>query len=384
MIRGTCSPAFAGVLDAFAAVTANGEGGALAVYLDGEHVVDVWGGKASLDSGLPWERDTMCLVMSTSKGLTTTCALGHCDAGRLDLDAPIATVWPEFGRAGKSRVTLRHVLTHSAGLPAFDQPIAFDDCHDASVVADALAAQSPRWDPGTSHGYHAMTFGWLVGEVVRRATGQTIGETLADLRQALGLESYIGLPAELEARVAPLQELPSDRPIDPDPDPDAEAFLQALFDRRSLTFRVFTNPRGQLDFARYNSRRLHAAEWPSVNAITTARSLATLYGSLVSGKVLSAPMMAEALRPQVDGDDLVLRSRTTFGLGFALSIAHQERQLPTAIFGHEGAGGSVALADRHHGFGFAFVTNILAVSQGMDERGGSLLRAVYDSLRVVT
>lgn len=380
MIRGTCDPAFESVLDVFAVATADGQGGALAVYLDGKHVVDLWGGAVNPASGLQWERDTLCLVMSASKGLTTTCALAHCDAGRLDLDAPIESVWPEFGRAGKTCVTLRHVLTHSAGLPAFDKPIAFDDCHDRDAVADALAAQSPRWEPGSAHGYHAMTFGWLVGEVVRRATGQTIGETLSDLGQTFDLESYIGLPAEFESRVAPLQQLPSDKPIDL----DADAFLEALFDRNSLTFQVFTNPKGQLDFARYNSRRLHASEWPSVNTITTARSLATLYGSLVAGKVLSPAMMAEALRPQVDGDDLVLRSRTTFGLGFALSFAYQERQLPATIFGHEGAGGSVALADRDHGFGFAFVTNVLAASAGMDERGTSLLRAVHDSLGVMT
>ena len=379
-VGGTCAEGFEAVGEAFAAnfVDPGELGAAVAVVVDGRLAVDLWGGVADPRTGRPWEEGTPVLVYSATKGPTALCALLLWERGALDLDAPVADVWPEFAAAGKGAVSTRHLLTHQAGLPVFDQPIAFSDCHDPDLVAARLAAQAPRWEPGTAHGYHPLTYGWLVGEVVRRVAGATVGRFLAEeVTGPLGLDLWIGLPPEREASLARLAagrfDLAGAAPGDP-----ALAFVAAILDTTSLAFLAFSNPPGQFDVESFNAPDLHQAEWPAANGIATARALARLYGELACDRVVSAATVGEASRAQVSGPDLVLAVDTTFGLGFSLQSPVAAAGGP-GTFGHEGAGGSVAFADRTRGLGFAYVTNQLTASLGADRRARRLVAALYDS-----
>lgn len=376
MIEGTCADGFEAVRDAFAANFADpGEvGAAVAVVVDGRPVVDLWGGLADAHTGRTWSRDTPVLVYSATKGPTATCALLLWERGLLDLDAPVAEVWPEFAAGGKRAVTTRHLLTHQAGLPVFDDPISFTECHDPDLVAARLAAQTPHWQPGTAHGYHPLTWGWLVGEVVRRVSGRTVGTMVAEeLARPLGLDLWVGLPPEREASVARLATGRFDLSAMGSDDPGL-TFLAAIMNTESLTFRAFANPPGQLDVESFNAPELHEAEWPAANGIATARALATLYGELALDRVLSPATLDEASRSQVSGPDKVLAVDTSFGLGFSLNAVTPGHRGP---FGHEGAGGSVAFADRSKGLGFAYVMNQLTASLGADRRARRLEEAVY-------
>lgn len=371
-------------------------GAAVTVVIDGKPVVDLWGGLADAHTGRGWTEGTPVLVYSATKGPTATCALLLWERGLLDLDAPVADVWPEFAAGGKGAVTTRHLLTHQAGLPVFDEPITFTECHDPDLVAARLAAQTPKWDPGTAHGYHPLTWGWLVGEVIRRVSGRSVGTMVAEeLAGPLGINLWLGLPPEREASVARLAagrfDLSGMRPDDP-----GLTFLSAIMDTESLTFKAFANPPGQLDVESFNAPELHQAEWPAANGIATARALATLYGALALDSVLSSATLDEASRPQVSGPDRVLAVETSFGLGFSLhsvltgpggrSDEHSSGGSPMSAhdaggaFGHEGAGGSVAFADRSKGLGFAYVMNQLTASLGADRRARRLVEAVYSVL----
>jgi CubicO group peptidase (beta-lactamase class C family) len=375
-----CAEGFEPVRDAFEAnfVDPGELGAAVAVVVDGQPVVDLWGGLADAHTEQVWAEDTPVLVYSATKGPTATCALLLWERGLLDLDAPVAQVWPEFAAAGKEAITTRHLLTHQAGLPIFDEPITFTECHDPDFVASRLAAQAPHWEPGTAHGYHPLTWGWLVGEVVRRVSGRSVGAMVAgELAGPLGLDLWVGLPPEREASVARLApgrfDLAAMSPDDP-----GLTFVAAIMDIESLTFRAFANPPGQLDVESFNAPELHQAEWPAANGIATARALATFYGELALDRILSSKTLDEASRPQVSGPDKVLAVDTSFGLGYSLHsvmTAHGEHG-----FGHEGAGGSVAFADRSRGVGFAYVMNQLTATLGADRRARRLVEAVYSCL----
>jgi len=353
-------------------------GAAVAAVVAGRPVVDLWAGLADPHTGRAWEEHTPALVYSSTKGVTATCVLLLWERGILDIDAPVSEIWPEFAPAGKGGVTTRHLLSHQAGLPVFDAPITFQECHDPDLVAARLAAQTPRWEPGTAHGYHPLTFGWLVGEAVRRASGRTVGQVLADeVAGPLGLDTWIGLPPEREADVARLLPGRLDLTV-ADVDGRSMAFLAAIVDLESLTFGAFANPPGQFDVESFNAPDLHRAEWPAANGITTARSLARLYGELACDRVLSKATLDEAARRQVAGPDRVLAVDTAFGLGFSVPLdtaAHALRG-----FGHEGAGGSVAFADRTVGVGFGYVMNQLTASLGSDRRARRLVDALYACL----
>ena len=375
MVDGTCAEGSQAVREAFEAnfVDPGELGAAVAVVVDGKLVVDLWGGLADAHTERAWEATTPVLVYSATKGPTAVAALLLWERGVLDIDAPVAGVWPEFAAAGKEGVTTRHLLTHQAGLPVFDEPIAFHECHDPDLVAARLAAQRPRWEPGTAHGYHPLTYGWLVGEVVRRVTGRTVGAVLAEeVCRPLGLEFWLGLPPEREvelARLAPARfDLAGIGPQD-----QAMAFVTALLDTESLAFNALSNPPGQFDVESFNAPELHQAEWPAANGIGTARSLARLYGALACDRVLSAATLDEATRPLVSGLDKVLAVDTTFGLGFSLHLP--------GTFGHEGAGGAVAFGDRSRRLGFAYVMNQLTASMGADRRSRRLIDALAQAGR---
>jgi len=383
-VQGTCDPRFEAVRQAFARNFEElGEvGAAVAVNVDGRPVVDLWAGVADVAIDKQWEEDTLALVFSTTKGWTAVCALLLWERGLLDLDAPVADVWPEFAAAGKESVTTRQLLSHQAGLPAFDDPVTVGECHDLESVCARLAAQAPRWTPGTAHGYHAVTYGWLVGEVIRRVDGRTVGRFFAEeVAEPLGLETYIGLPPELHPRVAKL--LPIDiNHLPPSllTDEKTQAIAGKILDSESLTFRVFTNPPVLAGVDEFNSAAMYAAEWPAANGITTARSLSKLYGELACDRVLSSATLDAAETPQVEGPDQVLVLETRFGLGFALPSEVVSYAPTGSGLGHDGAGGSVGFADRRARVGFGYVMNQMGISLGTDERVRRLTHALYSAL----
>ena len=273
------------------------------------------------------------------------------------------------------------MLSHQAGLPAFDEPISVEQCHDVERVASQLARQAPRWEPGTAHGYHALTYGWLVGEVVRRISGRTVGRFFADeVAEPLGLDTFVGLPPEHEGRVATLLPMALDRlPPGFGLDEKTMALVSTILDQNSLTFQVFSNP--PLAMADpFNSPALHQAEWPAAGGITTARSLSKLYGELAGDRLLSSATLDAAQTPHVDGPDKVLVLRTVFGLGFALPSEVVSYGPTGSGFGHDGAGGSVGFADRRTGVGFGYAMNQMSASLGTDQRVQNLTYALYAAL----
>ena len=294
-------------------------------------------------------------------------------------------LWPTCGPSSRpparSAITTRQLLSHQAGLPAFDEHISIEECNEPGLPASRLAAQAPWWEPGTAHGYHAVTYGWLVGEVVRRVSGRSVGRFLADeVAGPLGLDTYIGLPAELEPRVATLVPMALDRlPPGFALDEKTQALVATILDQSSLTFQVFSNPPIAMIDA-FNTPELHRAEWPAANGITTARSLSKLYGELACDRLLAPATLDAAETPQVDGPDRVLILRSAFGLGFALP-SELLTYAPTGDgFGHDGAGGSQGFADRRARVGFGYVMNQMGVSLGSDQRVQNLTRALYAGL----
>ncbi len=313
-VHGAWAPGFERVSVAFAGSLAESEvGAACCVYWNGDAVVDVWGGLADREAGRPWQRDTAALVFSSTKGVTA--ALIHLLAQRdqIEIDAPVARYWPEFAANGKQSITLRQVLTHRAGVAAVDGDLTLDDVFAWHPVCAAIAAQKPNWEPGTAHGYHARTFGWILGEVARRVTGLTIGRLLAaEAAVPLGLELWIGLPEAIEPRVATTYTAPEPA------DPEQRALRAKFMGPDTLLGRVLEGPSGVLPYGPiWNTRALHAAELPSSNGIGTARGLARFYASLIGEvdgirRLLSPQTVAAAAASQALGPDrVILRPRTS-------------------------------------------------------------------------
>jgi CubicO group peptidase (beta-lactamase class C family) len=376
-LAGRVSPGWEPVRDAFAEnFTERGEVGAsVCVYRDGVPVVDLWGGLADPSRGLPWASDTIVLVYSMTKGMSAVCANLLIERGLLDPDAPVATYWPEFAANGKADIPVRWVLSHQAGLAVIDADVTLAQALSWTPVVDALAAQAPNWEPGTAHGYHMRSFGWLVGEIVRRIDGRTIGAFFAqEVAAPLGLDFWIGLPEAQESRVATL--VP--------PPPEFAALIRGLPDDLLLG-KATTGPSGLFMYDdMWNRRGLRACELPSSNGVGDARSVARLYASLlgeVDGvRTLQAATVAAASEYQARGPDRVILVDTAFGLGFMLPPA-----LPAAVgrraFGHGGAGGSVSFADPDAGLAFAYAMNDLRFEMDGDPRGETLAAAAYSCLR---
>jgi CubicO group peptidase (beta-lactamase class C family) len=378
--EGTVRAGFEAVADAFRHnFEANGESGAaFALYVDGVPVVDIWGGWSDLENTRPWSEDTLVLVFSVSKGIVATCVHLLCEEGKLDLDGPVASYWPEFGQAGKQRITLRTVLAHRAGLPVVDANLSRHEVFAGAPVIAAIAAQAPLWEPDTAHGYHARTYGWILSEVVRRVTGMTLGRFFRRrIAAPLGLELFIGLPDELEYRVAPVQVPPAPT------DPQEIAIRDRFMGPKTLLGRVLSGP-GDLSYGEvWNGRALRAAEIPSSNGIGDARSLARMYAALIGEvdgeRLLGEPQLRRATAVASDGPDRVLHLETRFGLGFmlppTLAPGCGERS-----FGHPGAGGALAFADPERGLSFGYVTNRMQLGLTGDERTASLVRSVYAAI----
>lgn len=375
-VDGFVEPGFEAVRDAFETNFAErGEVGAsVAVRVAGRPVVDLWGGVADEASARPWTRDTLCLFYSATKGVSAMCVHTLVERGLIDLDEPVATYWPEFAAAGKHTITVRWLLSHRAGLAVIKGDLTLDEALAWDPVVDALAAQEPNWEPGTAHGYHLRSYGWLVGELVRRVDGRTIGRFLRDeIAEPMGLDLWIGLPAELEPRVATLV-----------PPTDGFRELIASLPDEMLLGQATTGPSGHFDYDEmWNTRELHEVELPASNGIGTARALATVYAAVIGEvdgrRLLSPETIATATAEHSSGPDRVLVIDTRFGLGFMLG-ASIGSGVPDSAFGHPGAGGSLAFADPQAGLTFAYVMNDLRFDLNGDPRSETLVRAAYDAL----
>jgi CubicO group peptidase (beta-lactamase class C family) len=386
-IEGTTATGFEAVREAFAANFAErgDQGAAVCVYRDGVPVVDLWGGLADPTTDRPYAEDTLQLVFSTTKGATAVCANLLIERGLLDPAAPVCEYWPEFAAAGKEAITVEWVLTHKSGLAAIDATLTLSEALAWDPIVEALAAQKPLWEPGTAHGYHALTFGWLVGELVRRVTGTSIGAFFAhEVAGPLGLDFWIGLPATEEHRVAPLA-----MTLDyiADMNPEELATMAANFGPDALgTKALFLN--GAFgDFAEgggpFNLPELHAAEVPAANGITTARSLARFYASLIGEvdgvRILRADTVGEMSRSRTTGTDLVLGGESKFGLGVMCDSAFTPLLGPGG-FGHFGAGGSLGFAHPESGISFGYVMNQMRLDVAGDERTSVMIDAIRTSI----
>lgn len=369
-VIGHCDTGFEAVGDAFAESFARGEeqGAAVAVVVDGRLVVDLWGGWADQAGNLPWQQDTMVNVASATKGVLAVAFHQLVEQGLVDLDAPVARYWPEFAGADKAGVPVRFLLEHTAGLPAFTRPMVVEDVFDWDRCITALAAQEPLWRPGQRHGYHALTFGWLVGEVMRRALDGTPGGLIPpSIRAVTSDEIRLGLPEAEQGRVAEMGRFVAD------------AGMTAASRHRdghgpSLPALVFGNPPLLLG-GLVNTLAWRAGVVPAANAHATARGLARLYGSLTGPDRLLAPeTVRRCSEATVRGPDLVLGIETTFSLGFMLDIPHAG---PSA-FGHPGAGGSLGFCDPDAGIGFGYVMNRAEPTLQVGRRAARLLAALYD------
>jgi CubicO group peptidase (beta-lactamase class C family) len=391
--NGTCVPQFAEVQEEFERNFAErGEVGAsVCVTVDGETVVDLWGGVADPATERPWERDTIGVVWSSTKGATALCAHMLASRGELDIEAPVTTYWPEFGKNGKEAIPVRQLLNHQAGMAALREPIPDGGLCDWDLIVDALAGQEPLWDPGTRSGYSALTFGHLIGEIVRRISGRSLGTFFREeVAEPLGLDFWIGLPEEHEPRVAPniSAELDPTQPI--------PTFYQAaLTDPASVAGMVVMNSGGILLPDAVNNRQVHAADIPSANGITNARGLAGMYRPLaLNGEAGGVRLVDEgqlgamSAVSSASSLDATMLVPTRWSLGFMKAVDNRHRPpgdndsvlLSDDAFGHVGAGGSMGFADRPARMSFGYTMNRQGATIGLDNRGQAVIDAAYRAL----
>ena len=374
-VAGFVEPGFEAVRDVFEAnFEHRGEvGAAFCVHRHGRIVVDLWGGLKTPGSPDLYTADTLQMVMSTTKGVVAIAAHILSEEGRLDFDAPVARYWPEFAAQDKAGIPVRWLFSHRAGLAAIDQPLTIEDVYAWDPVVAALAAQKPNWEPGTAHGYHAATYGWLAGEVVKRVAGMSVGEFVAErLARPLGLDLWIGLPDALNARVAAQVPAPPPAPGTP-----FDPFTARLADPTTLMHRAFTNPSGM--FAVANTPAFRAAEVPAINGIATARSLSRLYAACIGEvdgvRLLKPETVERGMRTEAHGEDLVVGYETRYATGFQLSFPSRP-MAGEGSFGHYGMGGSMAFAHPARGLSFGYVMNQMLSPSGPDPRSTPLIQAV--------
>ncbi|WP_326572703.1 beta-lactamase family protein [Actinacidiphila glaucinigra] len=363
-IQGTYDDLFAAVPNALAGLLDEGDaGGSVAVFVDGEPVVDVWGGFADAGRTVPWQRDTITGVWSVTKTMTALCALVLADRGDLDPDAPVARYWPEFAASGKEKVLVRHLLSHTAGLPDWDGPI--DELYDWQAATARLAAPAPQWEPGSAAGYHSLTQGYLVGEVVRRITGRSVGEFFAgEVAGPLGADFHIGLPAEHDGRVALAV---------PPPSRDEDYAASAPGAGASST------PGTAVRLRDGNSVAWRRAQIPAASGFGNARSVALVQSAVACGgtvrgvRLLSGAGCDRAREEQFSGEDRRLGMPVRWGLGYGLF---------GNSLGWGGWGGSLVMVDPEARMAVAYVTNQMR-EPADDTRGLELVMAAYDGLQGV-
>ena len=374
-VHGTVAPGWESVRDAFAANLADGDevGCAAAVYHRGQAVVDVWGGTFDETGSAPYAEDTLQLVFSTTKGIAAIAVAICVQRGLLDYDATVASYWPEFAAQGKGDATVAQLLSHQCGLYTVDGPIALEDALDWDTVTARLAATAPRWEIGTAHGYHALTYGWLAGELVRRVDGRSIGQFVQDeISGPLDAELWIGLPEEQESRVSPMIGGIGAAPAE-DLDPAVKAMIEQFLGPDSPAGQALSLNGAFAGDGTFNRRDVHASMIPAANGITNARSLARVYAAVigeVDGVRLVEPAVVERASTTVtpNGEpDKCLIFPTTFGMGFMTSGPFS-LYTGAGSFGHPGAGGSVAFADPGRDLAVAYVMNKMASNLANDTR----------------
>ncbi len=376
-IDGSCVAAFAGVREAFAANFDGGLelGASLAISVDGRNVVDLWGGYLDLGRTRPWERDSLVCVFSCTKGVVAIAVMWAVAHGFVDLDTPVASYWPEFAAEGKGEIPVRWLLTHEAGLPAIGRRMPLGSLSDWEAMTDALAAQKPWWEPGTTHGYHCVTFGHLVGEVLRRTVGRTCGAIIRDeLAGPLDTELWMPLPDAYDSRTAELTVEMS-----------AEGtFFDRWDPKTSLGPRSFGNPPDCNDPAHCVTDAWRRAEIPAANLHSNARALDRLFAALACGGRplgLSSGMVAEFGRCQVRGEDKVMELPTAFALGFEHTIPEWRFGPGPRTYGHNGSGGSLAIVDPDAGVSLGYAMNRLWWGPDRaDPRWDQILKSLYDAL----
>ena len=390
-ITGLVEPGFEPVREEFANNFEQGReiGAAFCAHVEGRKVVDLYGGSFDSSGTRPYGPETLQLVFSTTKGATAVCANLLAQRGLLDMDAPVSTYWPEFAQAGKGSMPVRFLLCHQAGVPAIDRRLSPDELQAWTPVAEALAEQTPFWEPGTAHGYHALSYGYLVGEVLRRITGRSLGTYFAEeVAAPLGLEFFIGLPEDYEDRVSPVIGANFEGGLAGDnADGGAPSGFAATLVARSLNLGGAIRDRDWM-----NQRAWHAAEIPAGNGITNATSLSRMYAAVIGAvdggppEPLLTPAQVELARtPLTSGMDQVFASvgfklEQKIGLGFW-------RSSPVTLFGgdgsfgHGGAGGSYGFADPEHGLAVGYVMNKMAMEEFTgDSRSHGLIRALYEAI----
>jgi CubicO group peptidase (beta-lactamase class C family) len=375
-IHGTCEPGFEPVREAFAANFAErGEiGASVAVVAGGRLVVNLWAGWADPARTRPWQRDTLTNVWSTTKAVTSLSAHLLMDRGELDPDAPVARYWPEFAQAGKADIPVRSIMSHQSGLTGLAVPASVTDYYDWEKITGLLAAQEPLFPPGTASGYQAITFGYLVGEVIRRIAGQTCGQLIAtEIAGPLGADFHLGLAEADLGRCADLQGV---RPSENEQAQLAQAYANA----HPAALAALLNPALTGDEANEPGWRM--AEIPAANGHATALGLATILGTVAdgSGRLVSAATLEKARTGQGRYTDLVLGIPIEFGLGYGLSGADHHYGPNPAAFGHDGFGGSAVGADPEAGVAFAYVMNRMGMNLVDDPRKMAVIDGVYQSL----
>ena len=386
LLTGWCDPALVSVLNAFVNnFNARGELGAgLAIYRQGTCLVDLVGGFSDKERQNPWQKDTVCVVHSCTKAATALCLHHLIDQGDVQLNDPVARFWPEYGQSGKRSTTLAMLLNHTSGIPALRAPLPEQAFLDWPYMTRVIAEAAPFWEPGTQHGYQMTTFGWLIGEVVRRVSGQSLGQYFkTHLAEPLGADFWIGLPEEEHHRVAKLARY---RP--------QKGLASAAFTRR-----LMADPEGIPALAYFNTGKFRAdaaasysAEFGAGGGIGSAQSLARLYGPLANGgcsggqQLLSERQVSLMADTSIKGgEDRTLIMPTHFSLGFMKSMDNFERPggameslvLGSSAFGHAGAGGSLGFADPGLGLSLGYVMNQMGPGILVNERGQSLVDAVY-------
>jgi CubicO group peptidase (beta-lactamase class C family) len=378
LAQGVVEPGWEGVREAFETNLAGDVevGAAVSVHHEGRKVVDLWGGSFDAARTQPYAADTLQLVFSTTKGVTAVMLAMLIDRGELDPDATVASYWPEFAAEGKGDITVAQLVSHQAGLVYTDAKLSIEDCLDWPTVTAALAAQKPLWEPGTKHGYHALTYGWLAGELIRRISGLTPGQMLAkEIAEPLGLELWIGLPEAEEHRVSPMIAAPP-------PAPEVAQLMEMMMGPDTMVGRALSmngafNDLGGGEMS-FNTRRVHAAEIPAANGIGTARALSRLYAATVAEvdgiRLVSPEVVQRASTTLTSGPDACLMLESTFGLGF-MTTGPMTPMAGPGSFGHAGAGGSLAFGHQASGLGFAYVMNQMDLNLAGDLRAQRLVDA---------
>jgi CubicO group peptidase (beta-lactamase class C family) len=383
-IDGHCEPRFTAVREQFFAnFTERGDvGAAVCVYQDGVRVVDCWGGHADAARTRPFGPDAIVSVASTTKGMVALCAHMLAERGKLDLDAPVARYWPEFAAAGKQDIPVRWLLSHRAGLPAIGPSLPAAALFDWTAMTQAIAETAPWWTPGERHGYHAITYGHLVGEVIRRVDGRTVGAFLRqEVTGPLRADFFIGVPAEADARAAEV--------LPPPPPGEVTIWDTLLADPDSVSGRTFLNPPRAAGLV--NTRAWRAAEIPAANGHTSARGVARVYAALARGgeldgvRLLAPATIDRAIEERSRGRDEVLTLPTRFATGFMLGMPGGFFNCGPGprTFGHPGHGGSIGFADPDARIGFGYVTNqyVTGTANHPDRRVLHMVDALYAALR---